>query len=88
LVRQELAPIAARGVQVLVFHHGDEIVKQSTGMDDPYAALDQMPGVRRHSLDAALQQLPRGQVFLRDGHWGKRGHVIVSDSLDAVLWNQ
>ena len=85
LLQQELIPLAARGIHVVIAHHGDQQVAEGSGQSDPYEPLKQLPQLQNISLDPALQRFSPNEVFLKDGHWKSKGHRIVAEVLDEKL---
>lgn len=84
LVLQEVADLVARGVVVVIVHHGDTVFELPF---DPAEAFAQtcisVSGCL--ALDGILARHPRDEVFLRDGHWAAGGHRIAAERIAAYL---
>ena len=77
-----------RGARLLVAHHGDSLLAQASGVENPYATLDGLDGLVVFSLDSALKECSDSTAFLRDGHWSPAGHrcvaARVAEALDQI----
>jgi hypothetical protein len=84
LVLQEAAPLLARGVRVLIVHHGDRVFELPFDLAGVFAATcPQLSGCL--ALDPALTAPPRAEVFLADGHWAAGGHRIAAEQIASYL---
>ncbi len=84
LLRRELAPLAARGVEVVLAHHGDAVVELPFEPDPFYAAFAAL-GFDVVPLDETLGARGEAPCYLADGHWNAEGHARVGRRLAAVL---
>jgi hypothetical protein len=83
-VLQEVEDLVARGVLVVIAHHGDRVFELPFAVDALFAAICQaVSGCL--ALDEALAGPPRDEVFLEDGHWAAGGHRIAADQIAAYL---
>jgi hypothetical protein len=83
-VLQEVEDLIARGVRVVIAHHGDRVFELSFDVDAMFAAT--CPAVSGClALDQALAGRPRDEVFLKDGHWAAGGHRIAAEQIAAYL---
>jgi hypothetical protein len=83
-VLQETADLRARGVLVIIAHHGDAVFELPFDVDAMFAAT--CPAVTGClALDDALAGRPRDEVFLEDGHWAAAGHRIAAGAIAAYL---
>jgi hypothetical protein len=83
-VWQETADLLARGVLVIIVHHGDTAFELPFEVAEVFARS--CPGVSGClALDDALASRPRDEVFLKDGHWAARGHRIAAREIAAYL---
>lgn len=83
-VLQEVADLLARGVLVVIVHHGD------TAFELPFDAAAVFAKTCPHvsgclALDEVIADHPRDQIFLRDGHWAAGGHRIAAERIAAYL---
>ena len=84
LIERAAAPLMARGVRVVLAHHGDQVFPLPFDLARVFADL--CPEVSACvALDPALAAAPRAEVFLEDGHWAAGGHRIAAHRLAAVL---
>jgi hypothetical protein len=83
-VLQETADLLARGVLVVIVHHGDTVFELPFEVAEVFAMT--CPGVSGClALDGALASHPRDEVFLEDGHWAAGGHRIAAGEIAAYL---
>jgi hypothetical protein len=83
-VLQEVEDLIARGVRVVIAHHGDRVFELGFDVDAMFAAT--CPAVSGClALDEALARHPRDEVFLKDGHWAAGGHRIAAEQIAAYL---
>jgi hypothetical protein len=83
-VTQEVEDLTARGVLVVIAHHGDAVFELPFDVDAMFA--DTCPAVSGClALDDALAGHPRDQIFLADGHWAAGGHRIAAEQIAAYL---
>ena len=83
-VLQETADLLARGVLVVIVHHGDRVFELPFEVAEVFART--CAGVSGClALDDALARHPRGEVFLEDGHWAAGGHRVAAGEIAAYL---
>lgn len=83
-VLQEVADLAARGVLVIIVHHGDTVFELPFDVADVFA--ETCPSVSGClALDQILAGYPRDKVFLQDRHWAAGGHRIAAERIAAYL---
>ena len=83
-VLQETADLVARGVVVIIVHHGDTVFELPFDIAEVFATT--CPSVSGClALDENLAGHPRDEVFLRDGHWAAGGHRIAAERIAAYL---
>jgi hypothetical protein len=83
-VLQETADLLARGVLVVIVHHGDTVFELPFEAAEVFART--CPGLSGClALDDLLAGHPRDEVFLADGHWGAGGHRIAAREIAAYL---
>jgi hypothetical protein len=83
-VVQETADLLARGVVVVIVHHGDKTFELPFEVTEVFART--CPGVSGClALDDVLASRPRAEVFLADGHWARGGHRIAAEQIAAYL---
>jgi hypothetical protein len=83
-VVQEVEDLVARGVRVVIAHHGDAVLELPFDVDAMFARV--CPAVSGClALDEALADHPRGEVFLADGHWAPGGHRIAAEQIGSYL---
>jgi len=83
-VLQEVNDLVARGIVVVIAHHGDRVFELPFDVDAMFAAT--CPAVSGClALDEALTGPPRDEVFLEDGHWAAGGHRIAAEQIAAYL---
>jgi hypothetical protein len=83
-VWQETADLLARGVRVVIVHHGDTTFELPFDLAEVFART--CPGVSGClALDDVLASRPRAEVFLADGHWATGGHHIAAEQIAAYL---
>ena len=83
-VLQETADLLARGVLVVIVHHGDGTFELPFDVADVFART--CPGVSGClGLDGAIAARPRDDVFLEDGHWAADGHRIAAAEIATYL---
>jgi hypothetical protein len=83
-VVQETADLRARGVLVIIVHHGDSVFDLPFDVAAMFAATcPAMTGCL--ALDEVLTSRPRNEVFLKDGHWAAGGHRIAAEAIAAYL---
>jgi len=84
LLLRAAAPLLARGVRVVIAHHGDEVFPLPFDLREVFAEL--CPQVSACvGLDPALRARPRAEVYLADGHWAAGGHRIVAQQIGDAL---
>jgi hypothetical protein len=83
-VLQEVKDLLARGVVVVIVHHGDTVFELPF---DVAAMFERTcPAVSGClALDDLLAEHPRDEVFLEDGHWAAGGHRIAAEQIAAYL---
>jgi hypothetical protein len=83
-VVQETADLRARGVLVIIVHHGDTVFELPFDVAAMFAATcPAMTGCL--ALDHLLASRPRHEVFLKDGHWAVGGHRIAAGAIAAYF---
>ena len=83
-VVQETADLMARGVTVVIVHHGDAVFELPFDVAEVFATTcPRVSGCL--ALDEALAGHPRDEVFLRDGHWAPGGHRLAAERIAAYL---
>ena len=83
-VLQETADLLARGVLVVIVHHGDRTFELPFDVAEVFART--CPGVSGClALDEILAGHPRDEVFLRDGHWAAGGHRMAAAAIAGYL---
>lgn len=83
-VAQEVEDLVARGVLLVIVHHGDAVFELPFDLDAMFAGI--CPAVSGClALDEALADHPRDEVFLADGHWAAGGHRIAAAQIAAYL---
>ena len=83
-VLQETADLLARGVLVVIVHHGDRTFELPFDVAEVFART--CPGVSGClALDEILAGHPRDEVFLRDGHWAAGGHRVAAAAIAGYL---
>jgi hypothetical protein len=83
-VLQETADLLARGVLVIIVHHGDLVFELPFDVAEVFArTCAGMSGCV--ALDDALARRPRAEAFLKDGHWAAGGHRIAAEEIAAYL---
>jgi hypothetical protein len=83
-VLQEVKDLVARGVVVVIVHHGDTVFELPFDVDAMFERT--CPAVSGClALDDLLADHPRDEVFLEDGHWATGGHRIAALQIAAYL---
>jgi hypothetical protein len=83
-VLQEVEDLVARGVVVVIAHHGDRVFELPFDVDAMFERTCRaVSGCL--ALDDLLAEHPRDQVFLEDGHWAAGGHRIAAEQIAAYL---
>lgn len=83
-VLQEVEALVARGVVVVIVHHGEGVRGLPFDVDAVFA--NTCPAISGClALDRALGKLRRDRVFLDDGHWSAGGHRIAGREIAAYL---
>lgn len=84
LVLEEVAPLLARGVRVVIAHHGDAVRELPFDVAEVFAGIcPQVSGCL--ALDPALAAEPRERMFLEDGHWAAGGHRVAAARIGSYL---
>jgi hypothetical protein len=77
---QEVGDLIARGVEVVIVHHGDAVFELPFDVDAMFAST--CPAVSAClARDEALAGVPHDEVFLEDGHWAAGGHRIAAEQI-------
>lgn len=84
IVADEIARLTERGVDVVIVHHGDDVLELPFDVD---AVLKK---TCRHvtsclALDPYTDPLPEEVVFLSDGHWAAGGHAVAAEHISDHL---
>jgi hypothetical protein len=83
-VVQEVEDLVARGVLVVIAHHGDQVFELPFDVDAMFAKT--CPAVSGClALDEVLAEHPRDEIFLADGHWAAGGHRVAAEQIAAYL---
>jgi hypothetical protein len=83
-VSQQVEDLVARGVAVLIAHHGKGV--RELPFDVEGVIADTCPAVSGClALDQVLSARSREEVFLDDGHWAKGGHRVAGELIAAYL---
>jgi hypothetical protein len=83
-VLQEVKDLVARGVLVVIAHHGDSVFELPFDVDAMFERT--CPAVSGClALDEALAGHPKDEVFLEDGHWAAGGHRIAAEQIAGYL---
>jgi hypothetical protein len=83
-VLQQVEDLMARGVLVVIVHHGSDVRELPFDVGAIFERI--CPAVSGClALDEALAGQPREQVFLEDGHWAAGGHRIAGERIAAYL---
>jgi hypothetical protein len=83
-VVQEVEDLVARGVLVVIAHHGDAVFELPFDVDAMFASV--CPAVSGClALDDPLADHSRDEVFLADGHWAPGGHRIAAEQIATYL---
>jgi hypothetical protein len=83
-VSQQVEDLVARGVLVVIVHHGEGVRELPFEVEAVLAST--CPAVSGClALDRALASGPRDEVFLEDGHWAAGGHRIAAEQIAAWL---
>ncbi|MGH6903054.1 MAG: hypothetical protein ACREIR_09980 [Geminicoccaceae bacterium] len=83
-VLQEVEDLVARGVVVVIVHHGDRVFQLPFDVDAMFERT--CPAVSGClALDDLLADHPRDEVFLEDGHWAAGGHRVAAEQIVAYL---
>lgn len=84
LVLQEVAPLLARGVRVVIAHHGNEVRELPFDVAAVFAEIcPRVSGCL--ALDPALATEPRARIFLEDDHWAAGGHRVAAVQIGRYL---
>ena len=84
LLERELTPLLARGVRVLIAHHGSHVGALPFDEAALHAQLRAL-GFELLDLDPAVGDRERSGAYLADGHWNALGHARVARALGAWL---
>ena len=84
LIRSQLRPLADRGVEVIVAHHGDEVVELPFDVEVFFAGLAE-EHLTIIDLDEALDWSAEAAGYLGDGNWNAAGHERVAKWLEGTL---
>lgn len=83
-VSQQVEDLVARGVVVVIAHHGEGVRELPFDLEAVLAST--CPAVSGClALDPVLAGHPRDEVFLEDGHWAAGGHRIAGERIAAYL---
>lgn len=83
-VLQEVSDLVARGVVVVIVHHGDTVFELPFDPAEVFAKT--CPSVSGClALDQILLGHSRDEVLLKDGHWAAGGHRIAAEQIAAYL---
>jgi hypothetical protein len=90
LILQELAPLARRGVVVVIAHAGDDWLVPIALPNEPdvkwyFVTLGRDVGARVVALDEVINDASCGGRVQKDLHWNARGHRAVAETLEALL---
>ena len=83
-VLQQVEDLMARGVLVVIAHHGNGVRELPFDVEAVFERT--CPAVSGClALDPVLAGHPRDEVFLEDGHWAAGGHRIAAERIAAYL---
>ena len=83
-VLQQVEDLLARGVLVVIAHHGDGVRELPFDVEAMFERT--CPAVSGClALDEVLAAHPRDEVFLDDGHWAAGGHRVAAEQIAAYL---
>lgn len=80
ILADRLPEIAARGIDVILVHHGDHVFDLPFDVDQVFAETCTLV-TSCLGLDPAISRHDKGDVFLSDGHWNEGGHRVAAEQI-------